>query len=172
MNKFATLTASAILATTTSLSAMTEDEFIASVVAQLEGQGYTEISIERSGGLIKFEGENSSGERELVYDLATGTLLLDEVNDEVVGGENPEVVFEEDDDDDEDETDDAEDDEDDSDEDDADDEEEDDDEEDDSDDDDDDDDEDDAEDDSDDDDDDDGEDDDDSASEEASSDAN
>lgn len=72
--KLTALTISALLASTSFLSASTVDD----VVAKLEGDGYQIIEVESRGGKIEVKARLDGKVNELVFDATSGDLLLDD----------------------------------------------------------------------------------------------
>ena len=92
-------TTGGILLATTVLAGPVED-----LVAQLEGEGYTEIEVEVDGDVTEIEGVLNGMEREIEINTVSGEILSDET--EAVDSDDDE---DEDDDDDEDDADEDED---------------------------------------------------------------
>ena len=108
MKKIATLLAStALLGAATFAYAQSGNSYADAWVAQLEAEGYANISVEIEQGEIEIEGTKNGEEREITLDEATGATLSDitEAEDEDTEAEDEDTDDEnepEDEDDDED----------------------------------------------------------------------
>ncbi len=73
MKTIALTAATATLLGTTALAGPIDD-----IVSQFQGYGYSEIEIRQEGDLVKIEGVRDGTEREILYDVATSTIVSDE----------------------------------------------------------------------------------------------
>ena len=107
MKKIATLLAStALLGAATFAYAQSGNSYADAWVAQLEAEGYANISVEIEQGEIEIEGTKNGEEREITLDEATGATLSDvtEAEDEDTDDENEPEDEDDDEDDDSDST--------------------------------------------------------------------
>ncbi len=74
MKLFTAATAAAALMGTTAIA----NQQIDSIVQQFQSYGYTYVEISREGDLVTFEALRGDQEREIIYDVATNSILSDE----------------------------------------------------------------------------------------------